>query len=196
MKAWERMLLSELEGDASLRVSIERLHACLRLEEELLELPYERDADQLRWWLLECLDDVPLTSDADELWFRLTTSTWAGRVDSCDVELLAGEESDQFHAPIERVTWMPDNARLGSSTLPHLARSAEGALDARWKLCLSFTALAVRDALLGVDEGLFLRSLMSRSVTVGFEAGPGVYLGSFDGELWDTSQRCLYSEAD
>lgn len=155
---------------------------------ELARLPWEQESERLRWWLLENCDANPPPESADQLWFRIFANTWGGRVDSCDLELSGGTESDDYLEPIQRRTWRPENAQFGSIILPRIACSGLAKPAQLEQLCVAHTTLAVVAAIENVDERLILGQVESRGVTVGFAAGPGVHLGRFYADDWDRSE--------
>ncbi len=189
MKSGWQQLRRELKSESDLETALIPILAKLAPRCEFDELPWNADAERLRWWLFENLDASTPSEHTDQYWFKITASYWGERIDSCDLELAGGEESDRFDVPLERVTWEPPNSQLGSSVLPCLARSESPHPQ---ELCVAYSALAVQQAFRGIDEQLLLGRADSRGVTVGFEDGPGVHLGRFDGEHWDRDELCSY----
>ncbi len=198
MESCWKELRRELKAERDLTEAMQPLLARIAPESERFDYPWQEDAERLRWWLFENLDARRLPESADQLWFRLFTIEWREHVDSCDVELVGGMESDYFATPIGRTTWRVPTPVLGSVVLPRLVRSlgvvshAEAELAKAKRVAVAYTALAVQAALRGIDEALLQGSLPSRGVSVGFDGGPGVYLGRFDGERWDREDLCCY----
>lgn len=155
-------------------------------------IAFEEDAERLRWWLYENLEQGVPPVNADQLWFRLAPSAWHGRVESCDLELEGGTESEWFDSPLERVTWKPAQPAFGSIVLSLLAREK---FDLFESSALAFAALAVQQALRGVHEDLLLGEAPDRGITVSFVGGPGVHLGRFDGRDWDRADFCRIEKA-
>lgn len=189
MKSGWQQLRRELLAERDLEEAMDAILAALAPNAELADMPWHADAERMRWWIFENLEAEPPNEETDQFWFRPTTIYWGERVDSCDLELSGGEESDRFDQPLASVTWEPANAQAGSLVLPCLAR-----MDTRLaqELCLAFSALAVQHAVRGIDEALLLGRAEERGFTVGFEDGPGVHLGRFDGEHWERAELCSY----
>lgn len=186
MKSWWKHLRREIEEQRELEFAMLTLLEKLAPAAQLEGLAWNADAERLRWWLFENLEECPPPENADQFWFRLFTQEWRDRIDSCDLELAGGEESDRFDIPLQEVTWKPSNPLLGSVVLPRLAREGTP------QLCLAYSVLAIQSALFGIDEAMVLGSAHSRGISVGFEEGPGVYLGRFDGAEWDRDELCHY----
>jgi len=189
VKTWWKHLRRELEAERDIESAMASLLAKLAPTAELDSLPWKADAGRLRWWLFENLDAAPAPESADHVWFELFTSTWRDRLDACDLKLSGGRESEYFATPLSELTWTPENTLFGSVVLPQLARKLPSGAP---ELCIAYAALAVQQALRGIDEDLLLGPLHSRGFSVGFENGPGVHLGIFDGEAWDRTELCSY----
>ena len=188
MKAWIRTLRGALSAGESPEDVLPEWLERQADGSALLGLPWSADAERLRYWLLENLDAGAPPASAEQLWFRMHANTWGGRVDSCDLELHGGTESDDYLEPIARETWRVETLHAGSLVLPRLACAPDLGPERGEVACLMFAALAVARAIDGVDERLLLGSLPARGVTVGYASGPGAFLGTFTEDGWDDSE--------
>ena len=177
-----RVALDLIQDQQSAAGGMEKLSdECARVRtrarwDEIGRLPFQEDAERIRWWLLEQLD---LAQGATEvaLRFELARTEWKERFDSCDLR-------------IDHATGVSTSA--GSAVLARLVVQADDVEDPIFAelLPLTFAALALQRALDGVDERLVLGDAESRSVAIACTPEPRIdlMLGEWTPDGWDRTQ--------
>jgi hypothetical protein len=156
----------------------------------LCKLEFDSDQLNLKQWLDELLTQEPPPDYVKAFWFGLFNPVINGK-STCGLYAAGMKTFDRKDEDFEwacNPAWFPDGRYAKSKILDtiyqRVNKAKEPVSSYQYVLCLGYAGLVLNQLATTLPLSQWLGKKSSRSLAIGYDAGGGIFLGSFTKQGW------------